>query len=99
MYEKKKRRRGYIALEALDPHDRGTWDVLISHERMDYVANLGKAQAYEAAYIVPQALHAPHAIFSGLRWDEDEARDGMGWLCYVHTPSLAFNQDGSRRPP
>lgn len=55
--------------------------------------------ASDAAYLMPECLRRPAAIFEGVRWDEDDDDEADGWLCYVYSPDRAFRSDGSRRAP
>ena len=48
---------------------------------------------------MPVILQHPTAMFSGLRWDEDEDRRGYGWRCYCGIPEHSFRPDGSERRP
>lgn len=53
----------------------------------------------EAAYVVPEILEHPSAIFEGLRRDEDEDAHGNGWMCYCGIPSAAYHKSGDRTAP
>jgi hypothetical protein len=55
------------------------------------------AHAKECGVIVPQILQHPTAVFEGLRQDEDEDRQGVGWRCYCGIPEHAYHSDGSER--
>ena len=91
-------RRSYLEIEAVDPsHGRRT-TVIISHDRLQAVARRGTAHMHEAAYIVPEILQRPQAVFEALCEDMDEDRRGVGWRCYCGIPSRAFSRDGSERP-
>ena len=94
MSTKRKVRRGYATVEAIDPSDGKTWDVLISHTKMDTIAQRGMGHAKELAHIVPKILRQPTAIFKGVR-EEEEAE----WLCYVGIPSVAYHPTGESREP
>jgi hypothetical protein len=91
--------RNYVALEAVSPKDGKPWEVRISMARIEAIGKRTKGQVMERAYVVPQVLKAPTAIFEGLRKDEDEPREGNGWLCYVGTPKVAYAPDGREMPP
>lgn len=61
---------------------------------------MGAGKVKEAAYVLPQVLLKPTAVFRGLTQDADEPRRGVGWLCYVGRPSQCFEDDGRPvRPP
>jgi hypothetical protein len=57
--------------------------------------------ASELAFIVPEVLANPTAIFMGIRWDDDEDRqtDVPAWLCYVGLPHNSFGPTGEERNP
>ena len=63
-YKKDKARNGCEALKAIDPHDGGQWDLLISHSTLDRVAREGMGKSKELAYIVrPSPIaHRPSPI-------------------------------------
>lgn len=91
--------RNYLTLEAISPKDGKLWEVRISTARIEAIGKRTKGQVLECAYVVPQVLKAPTGIFEGLRKDEDEAREGNGWLCYVGVPKAAYAPDGRQIPP
>jgi len=74
-------------------------EVLISFDRMQTVARRSMGQAKECGHVLPAVLQGPTAIFEGLRWDEDEDRQGYGWRCYCGIPEFAYHADGTERPP
>ncbi len=90
-------RRSGLAIAAANPFGGGTWEVLISYDRLHAVARRSMGHAKECAYIVPEVLQNPTAIFEGLREEEDEDRRGVGWLCYCGVPSKAYHADGTPR--
>jgi hypothetical protein len=92
-------RRGYLSIDAFDPATKETCGILISHDRMLTVARRSMAHAKECAYIVPQILQRPAAVFEGLRHDDDEDRRGTGWRCYCGSPDRAYRADGTERSP
>ncbi len=96
---KKKQRRGYSSLDAIDPSDGGKWQVLLQDGKMDYVAAQGLGAAMELADTVRWALLHPRALFRGIRDPErDIAEDN--WLCYVAAPGHAYDhKTGQKRPP
>ncbi len=89
-YEKRKSRVHYAAVPALDPHDGGEWDLLISPKTLEWAASRGIGSAKELAYTVRWALLNPEVVFQGVRDDEPEI-DEDGWLCYVSRPNFAYN--------
>jgi hypothetical protein len=90
VYSKTKERRGYATLQAVDPHDGGQWDVLLSHDQMDWIAANGKGAARELADTVRWSLLNIRHLYRGVR-DDDRDVDDDGWLCYVATPEHAYN--------
>ena len=54
------------------------------------------------AYIVPEALKKPTALYQGLRFEEDERHScsSPGWLCYCYYPEFKYNLAGQKvKPP
>jgi hypothetical protein len=90
-------RRDYLTVEARDPVSGQMGTVQISFDRMQAVARRSMAHAKECGVIVPQILQHPTAVFEGLRQDEDEDRQGVGWRCYCGIPEHAYHSDGSER--
>ncbi len=99
MTDKEGSRRKYLTLQAINPGDGTKCDVLVSHARMQAVGRRSMAHAKECAFIVPMILQQPKAIFEGLRQDEDEDRQGVGWRCYCGIPEHAYRSDGTQREP
>ena len=99
MDEKNNARRDYLTVEALNPADGNTCEVVISFDRMQTVGRRSMAHAKECGYIVPAILQKPMAIFEGLRRDEDEDPKGVGWRCYCGIPENAYHTDGTKRTP
>ncbi len=99
MSEKGEFRRQCISIAAVNPADGKTCEVLISYDRIQTVGRRSLGQAKEYAYIVPEILQHPTAIFEGLRADEDEPRRGSGWRCYCGIPEHAYLQDGTSVRP
>ena len=66
---------------------------------MHTVARRSLGHAKECAYIVPEILLNPTAIFEGLRRDEDEDRTGFGWRCFCGIPQNSYRADGTTAPP
>lgn len=98
MAKKSNERREFLQIDAVDPLTGKSIGVQISHSRLMNVARRSMGQANEAAFIVPQTLQKPTAIFEGLRRDEDDDRRGVGWRCYCGSPSRSYRTDGSERP-
>lgn len=90
-FSKEKSRKGYVTVRAIDPSDGAEWDLLISHEQMDWVASCGMGAAKELAITVRQGLLKPRAIFQGVRDVKHEIEEDRR-LCYVATPSRAFDR-------
>lgn len=89
-YTKTKSRRGYETVKALDPHDGGEWDLLVSHLTMDRTVKRGRGAVNELAHTVRTAILRPAAIFQGVRDLEREISEDR-WLCYVTRPNFAYN--------
>ena len=87
-------RREYITIAAVNPIDGKPCEVLISYERMQAVGRRSLGHAKECAYLVPFVLQHPTAVFEGIRREEDEAREGVGWRCYCGIPDRSYSQDG-----
>ena len=98
MSDPQRPRREYLAIAARLP-DGTLGRVQISYQRMQTIGKRGLGQASECAYIVPYILENPTAIFEGLRRDEDEPKQGLGWRCYCGVPKCSYRADGSEGPP
>lgn len=93
-------RRSFITIAAFDPITGSLGaSVQISFARMQTVGKRSLGHAKECGVLVPFALQQPHAVFEGLRRDEDEDPKGTGWRCYCARPPNSFGTDGSERPP
>jgi hypothetical protein len=46
---------------------------------------------------MPLVLQDPAAVFEGLRFDEDDDRQEVGWRCYCGLPDHAYHSDGAKR--
>lgn len=89
-YEKRKTRRFYLPIIALDPHDGGDWDLLISPKTIQWAVDGGMGCAKELAETVRWGLANPNAVYLGVRdWEKDISEDD--WYCYVATPPFAYN--------
>ncbi|ODS31207.1 MAG: hypothetical protein SCARUB_03678 [Candidatus Scalindua rubra] len=89
--------RHYVHLDAINPIDGKKFSVKVNRKRMQIVARRGKGHVYEMAYVLPEVLMKPKAIFEGLRIDEEEPKDDIiGWHCYVGKPSKAFRSNGQQ---
>ncbi len=91
----------YVCLEAINPKDGNKFTVKVSRKRMQIIACRGKGDILEMAYILPEVLTKPIAIFEGLRRDKDEPEHdySSGWLCYVGKPSVAYMSYGKKIAP
>lgn len=90
-------RRKYLTISAVNPIDGTLCEVQISQARMVTVGKRSMAHAKECAFLVPEILQGPTAVFEGLRSDEDEDHTGCGWRCYCGIPSQAYHPDGTKR--
>jgi len=99
MAEPPETRREYLVVSAVDPETGGSTTVQISYNRLQAIARRSMGHAKEAAYIVPQILQRPTAIFEGLKRDQDEDQSGAGWRCYCGTPSHSYRANGVEAPP
>jgi hypothetical protein len=98
-YDKAKTRKGYAVVDAIDPHDGGTWNVLISPQFMEWVKRQGMGKTRELTDSVRWVLLNPAMLRRGLR-DIERDIDDDGWLCYVATPPRAYDyKTGAQRPP
>ncbi len=99
--DKTRERAGYVSILARDYRDQGLWDILISDVSIHQARYRGMELASELAFLVPEVLENPTAIFMGIRWDADEniAADVPSWLCYVGLPSCSFNASGKQLDP
>ncbi len=93
--ERRKRRRGYISIVAINPEDGKPWHVLVSHERMDWIYKLGEGHVKQLIDTVCFALLNPRHVFRGVR-HEDE----IDWYCYATLPPHAYDlRSGAKRTP
>lgn len=99
MVDKGDSRRDYLTIQALNPVDGTTCEVLISFDRMQAVGRRSMGHAKECGFIVPAILQKPGAVFEGLRRDEDEAPRGVGWRCYCGVPEHSYRPDGTEATP
>ncbi len=98
-YEKKKSRRDYSVVDAIDPHDGGLWDVLVSPGFLEWVKKRGMGRTKELAYSARWVLLNPAGLYRGVR-DTDHDVDDEGWLCYSAIPPDAYDyKTGERRDP
>src|SRR3990167_1089392 len=86
-----KTRRGYVTLPAIDPHTGSQWDVLLSDEKIGWIGKQGIGAARELAFTVPTALLNIRHLYRGIRDDRREV-DEDDWLCYISTPSKAYDR-------
>jgi hypothetical protein len=98
-YSKEISRRGASVLKAVDPHDGGHWDVLITHDKMDWISKKGNGASLELADTVRWSLLNPRSLRRGVR-DLDREISEDNWLCYCATPRHAYDhKTGEKRPP
>lgn len=93
--DKKKSRKGYVSIAAVDPRDGQPWDLLIAHRTIDDIgAKQEPDRVKTLAYLVPHAVQHPTAIFEGLRDEDDNG------LCYVSRPPHRYvGRAGHQVPP
>jgi len=90
-------RRGYESLPAISPHNGRPWDLLISHDTLDWIAKTGLGRSRELAFVVKPELLKPKAIFQGVRDLEHEISEDE-WLCYVCQPNFCYDyKSGEKR--
>lgn len=93
-------RRHFGVQPAVDPTSgRLELEVYFTHLRAEAVRSRGAWAIMEMAYLVPEILTQPSAIFEGIRADGDDDAATDGWLCYCGTPTRCYrcNPDGSAR--
>lgn len=92
-------RPGFVTLDALDPRDGGTWNLLLSRVKMDEVTKDGMGAIHEMAHTVRFALESPFAVFQGVRAMPGDGRgeaegldlDVNDWICYVAMPNERYD--------
>lgn len=93
-------RRTRLAIEAIDPNEPDQKKlVYISFERMQTVGKRSMGHAKECGHIVPMVLQHPTAVFQGLRQDEDDDPQGVGWQCFCMAPPYSYREDGTQAGP
>lgn len=86
---------GCVSLDALNPRDGSIRQLFLRESKIESTARRGMGAARELAYLVPDVLLHPTAIFRGVR-EEGERQ----WVCYVGFPSDAYNyRTGERIRP
>jgi len=90
-------RREGLMRPAVNPVDGMPFDVLISFDRLHIVAQRSLGQLTDAAYIVPEVLRHPRAIFEGLLRERDDDNRSAGWLCYCAIPERSYDDRGRPR--
>jgi len=92
---------GGLRFQAFHPADK-PFPVAVTRKKLLFWAKLGAWRLEEVKVTVSEVLEHPHAIFQGLRKEEDENKgpDGAGWWCFVGVPSTRFIKHGSgaRKP-
>jgi len=93
--DKKKSRKGYVSIAAIDPRDGQSWDLLVANRTIDEIgARQEPDRVKTLAYLVPHCVQHPTAIFEGLRDEDDEG------LCYVSRPPHRYvGKAGHEVPP
>src|SRR3989304_6542235 len=95
-----KQNKYVLQILAVNPFDGKTIDVTISSNRIHGPVSISKGRILETAYLVPEILKKPKAIFQGVRLEEDEkGTESPGWLAYSGIPSRAFTHDGKEIAP
>lgn len=92
-------RRERLTIEAVNPEDGKSCEVLISYDRIQFVGRISQGHTKECAELVPMILQSPKAVFEGLLRDEDDDKRGLGWRCYCGIPDKAYMPNGDERPP
>jgi len=88
-------RRPDGVLQAFNPRDGQFIPVFVRESKAEVVRRRGVGPARELGECVPPTLSLPHAVFRGLR-DQDEEEG----LCYVGHPDRSFDyKSGNRVPP
>lgn len=92
---------GELRFAAFHPEEM-PFTVRITKAQLLYWAKLGEWRLRELQVSVWEVLTRPHAIFEGLRKEEDEHKgpNGAGWWCYAGIPSTRFLDygGGARKP-
>ncbi len=99
MAQREPTRREYLVLEAVNPLSGKMTSVQISYSRIQNLGRRSRGQTMECAHIVPFVLQFPKAVFEGIRSENDEDRDGGGWLCYCGVPTVSYRTDGTEQNP
>ncbi len=99
MADKDDSRRAGLTLQAVNPLDGTTCEVMVSFDRMQTVAKRSLGHAKECGFIVPAILSTPTAVFEGIRREEDEDPRGVGWRCYCGVPEHSYRKDGTAAKP
>lgn len=89
-----------LTIRAFDP-PTGECEIHIQSQRIITLGRISKAHTMEAAFLIPEILQEPRAIFEGLRMESDERGNPgtAGWRCYCGIPSCSYDSDGIKRPP
>lgn len=88
-----------MAFFGVDPTTGQQRPIQLDYDKLKDLPRKGQGKVKEAAYIVPEVLLKPSAIFQGLKRDRDEPRRGAGSLCYCGRPIHCFEDDGRNVPP
>ena len=89
-----KARHNCVSLEGLDPSGRGTREIWIEKDLLQFFYKKGLIHKFKAAISIQEVLKAPAVIFKGLeREGQEEA------LCYAGLASCRFSNEGNQLPP
>lgn len=98
-------RRESLERLAINP-ETGKPDLVLTlnYNRVNTILNRrdNRGEKLTLAYLVPEAIQKPNALYRGLRFEEDERHscNSPGWLCYCYYPEYRYNQDGQKvKPP
>ena len=87
-------RRESLAFPAIDPASGQKIAIQLAYEKLKALPRSGLGRVKEAAYVLPQVLSKPTAIFEGFLHDGDEPKRGAGWRCYCGKPTICFEDNG-----
>jgi len=75
--------------------------VTLSMDRVKFLAKRGNKADLWRVTLIDNVLLYPKAIFSGIRFEEDEKHSchSPGWLCYCGYPPIDFRLPGQETAP
>lgn len=82
----------------VDPATGQQRPIQLDYDKLRGLTRRGLGKVKEAAFLVPEVLARPSAVFRGLTRDTDEPLRGTGWLCYVGRPHECYEDDGRKLP-